>query len=111
MERARKWTMPLSWEVGLVNTALLLPAAWFWSSVILYLGLGTDYFFDVLFEQMGRSFWGNLVLIVMVIGLPGLAVGINGLVYLKRKSPLAWWGLAIAMVFMAAGFFAAMKRV
>lgn len=110
MENTKKFTIPVNAEVVLVNFLLLLPAGWFWSSVILYLALGTDYFFDVLFEKMSMSFWGNILLVIMVIGLPGLAVGLNGIVYIRKKNKLAWWALAVSMIFMAAGFFAAVKR-
>lgn len=110
VETPKKFVIPVNVEVTLVNTLLLLPAGWFWSSVILYISLGTDYFFDVLFEQMSMNFWGNILLVVMVIGLPGLAVGMNGLVYIRKKNKLAWWGLAISVIFMAAGFLAAVKR-
>lgn len=111
MEGPKKFQVSGFWEVVLVNVGLLLPAASFWLSVMMYLSFGTDYFFDVVFEQMGRTVWGNTVLIIMVIGLPGLAVGLNGLVYLKKKNKMAWWGIAVGIVFLALGFAAAVKRI
>jgi len=110
MDRPR-WRIPVSWEIGIVNALLLLPATWFWLSAMLYVSLGTDYFFDVTFDQMGRSVMGSIALVAMVIGLPGMAIGVNGLVYIRKKHHLAWWGVGVATIFLAAGFFAALKRI
>lgn len=77
----------------------------------MYLAFGTDYFFDVVFAQMGKTFWGNLVLVTVVTGLPGLATGLNGLIYLKKKNKTAWWGIAWGVIFLALGFAAIVKRV
>jgi hypothetical protein len=111
MDRPKTFALSGFWEVVLVNVVLLLPAVSFWLSVMMYLAFGTDYFFDVVFAEMSKTFWGNTVLIMMVIGLPGLAVGLNGLVYLKKKDRMAWWGIAVGIVFLALGFTAIVKRI
>lgn len=110
-EVKKKFSIPLAWEVVLVNAGLMLPAAFFWSSLILRLGLGTDYYFDLVFEDMSKSFWGNLILTVMVVFLPAAAIGINGLIYIKKRAGITRWATAVAVVFLAGGFYAAVKRV
>jgi hypothetical protein len=97
-------------EVLLVNVVLLLPAAVFWSSVVLWVSLGTDWLFDAVLDPLGQTFWGNLLLIAGVIGMPGLAIGMNGLVYLKARAKIAWWCLALAVIFLALGFLAAVRK-
>ena len=91
-------------EVILVNLLMLLPAAGFWASAVLRMAFGTDYFFDVVFEQLSKTFLGNVVLTTLVIFLPGLGVGINAIVYRRKKEGLAKWMLAVCAVFLVAGF-------
>lgn len=89
---------------------LLFPSIWFWSSVILRIGLGTDYFFDIFFQKIGQSFIGNAILIFAVIFMPGIAVGLSGVNYMQRKDKVAIGIIVTAGIFIAAGFFAALKR-
>jgi hypothetical protein len=101
----------MDWEIALVNVGLMLPAAFFWSSLMLRLGLGTDYFFDLVFEEMGKSVMGNIILNVMVIFLPAAAIGINGLMYINKGASMARWAIALGVVFLAGGFYAAVKKI
>jgi hypothetical protein len=111
MDQPKKWwQVEPYWQVVALNVVLLVPATWFWLSVVMRLALQTDYFFDVVFEQLGASFWGNVLLVAMVIGMPGLAVGVNGLVYIRKKIKPAWWLMALAVLFLAGGFLAIVKR-
>ena len=106
----QKGTLSNGAKILAANVMLLVPAAIFWVSVILWVSLGTDWLFDAVIDPMSQTNVGNLMVIGIVVGLPGLAVGINGMAYLKAKSQEAWWGVAIAVVFLAAGFFAAVRR-
>ena len=94
-----------------MNLLLLLPATWFWSSVVMRVTLGTDYFFDVLFDQISQYVLGNAILVMIVVFLPGLAVGFNGMSYMtshgKKRLVLA----VFSALLLALGFFAAVRRV
>jgi hypothetical protein len=109
-EQKGKFNMPLWLEILIFNVIMMLPASFFWMSLLLRLGLGTDYFFDIVFEEMGKSWWGNVALNTMVIFLPGIAVGINGIVYLHRRAGLTRWMMALGMFLLAGGFLAAVKK-
>lgn len=110
MDQPRRFKIPVEWELILANALLLAPAIWFWTSVAIRLGLETDYFFDIVFENLSQSWWGNGLLITMVIFLPGVAVATNGMIYIRQKQGGARWMAILAGLFLAAGFFAAVKR-
>lgn len=97
------------WFFGL-NIGLLFFSLWFWFSVLLRLGLGTDYFFDVFFANLSSSFLGNVVLIVGVIFCPGLAVGVNGMFYMTTRRPITLLFCILSAVLLIGGFFAAVRR-
>lgn len=99
----------LVWFWGL-NILLLIFPAWFWFSVILRLGLGTDYFFDVFFANLGHTFVGNTLLVIGVIFFPGLAIGVNGMFYIQSHRYLALTLSVLSALLLIGGFFAAVRR-
>jgi hypothetical protein len=109
-QKRRHWSVSFKTEVILLNAILLFAPAWFWTSVMFKVGLGTDYFFDVFFDSLSQNFLGNLLLVFFVIGIPGFLVGINGLMYLRKRETIAWWAMVVGALFLALGFFALVRR-
>lgn len=93
-----------------VDFLLLAPALIFWVSVVMYVGLGTDYVFDAVLAKVSQTWWGNTLLIFSVVALPGLAIPFNGLSFmLKKRSLTMWMGVCACMLLML-GFYAVLKR-
>lgn len=109
-KKKRSFAISFRTEVIFLNSILLFPSAWFWTSVILKVSLGSDYFFDVFFDMLSQKFWGNLLLILLVIGLPGFCIGANGLIYIRRREHAAFGAIVIGTLFLALGFLAVMRR-
>ncbi len=77
---------------------------------MLYAGLGTDYLFDTFIDKFSQTYWGNLVIIVIVIGFPGVAIVISTMAHAWMKNRVSVWANGIAIALLALGFFAALRR-
>lgn len=92
------------------SVLLLTPAMMFWLSVVMYVGLGTDYFFDTVIASLSASWWGNTLIVFAVVVLPQMVIIINGMEYILTKHPLYRKVLLVAAVFMLLGFYAALRK-
>jgi len=93
-----------------VDLLLLSPALIFWMSVVMYVGLGTDYVFDAVLAKVSETWWGNTLLIFSVVALPGLAIPVNGLSYMLKKRNLTLGMGMCAFGLLMLGFYAVLKR-
>ena len=99
----------LFWEIT-VNVILLLPATIFWISVLTVASFGNDYLFDKLLAKVGLTWWGNLLLIFMVVALPAVAIAINGMENVLHKSWTHKAAMVVGGILLAMGFYAVMVK-
>lgn len=105
-----KFQLPTDFGRIFVNVLFLLPAIVFWTSVLMYTSLGTDYVFDVVIAELNKTSWGNALMILMVIGGPAMAIAFSGMEYLKTRNKKMKWSMAVGAAFLLLGFFALVKR-
>lgn len=96
---------PKNWGKWIFPILLYSPAIFYWFTALMRVALGTDYFFDMIFTEMGRTFWGNLLLMIFVLFVPGIGTGIDGFMYIKKKDKTAKWGTVVgtALTIMGVG--------
>ncbi len=112
-EKKFKWPVikiTASFWMGVIETALLTPAAVFWSAIAMYTTLGTDYVYDVVLPQLEQSFWGNALVTLLVIGFPAITIATSGMEYIKTKKGGYRWGIGLGAAFLMLGFYAALKK-
>jgi hypothetical protein len=108
-----KWPrikFPEDFSVIAAWVLLLMPAVVFWTSVVLYTGLGTDYVFDVVLSKLNQTSLGNTVIVLFVIGGPAMVIAISGMEYIKTKNKKMKIGLALGGAFLLLGFFTLLKK-
>ena len=97
------------WHI-LLNAVMLLPAIIFWISVLMVASFGNDYLFDMLLAKVGLTWWGNLLLIFLVVALPAVSIAINGMEHMLSNKPMNRVVIIIGAVLLALGFYAVMKK-
>jgi hypothetical protein len=105
-----KIKLPEDFSMVATWVLLLIPAIIFWTSVIMYTGLGTDYVFDVVVKKLSESSLGNLLMVFSVIGCPILVMAVSGREYFKTKNKKMRWGLGIGAGFLVLGIFTLLKK-
>lgn len=105
-----KFEFPKDFSIVASCVLLLIPAVIFWTSVVMYTALGTDYVFDIVLQKLSESMLGNLLITFLVIGFPAVVIAISGMEYIKTKNKKMRWGLAIGAAFLIMGFFTLLKK-
>lgn len=77
---------------------------------MLYVGLGSDYFFEVVLTRIASSWWGNLGIIICVLVLPGLTAAVNGMAYILYRRMWQKWMVIISAGFIVLGLYTAAIR-
>jgi hypothetical protein len=103
MDIKKKIKLPPDFWVVATWVLLLIPALIFWTSVVMYAGLGTDYVYDVIVEKLSQTTLGNTVLVLFVMGFPVIVIVISGLEYFKTKNIKMKWGMGLGSVFLVLG--------
>jgi hypothetical protein len=75
MEKRNKYYKELALRI--LGVVLLVPSMMFWSSVVMVVAFGTDYFYDEIFAPMARNVLGKTALFVLLVGFPLLGIFIN----------------------------------
>lgn len=97
------------WHIVL-NVVMLSPAITFWISVLMVASFGNDYLFDMLLAKIGLTWWGNLLLIFLVVAMPAVSIAVNGMEHMLSKKPVSRVAMIIGGILLAMGFYAVMKK-
>jgi hypothetical protein len=87
----------------LAAAGLLVPAVIFWTSVLMYATLGTDYLFDVVIVPTSKYWWGNFTLIILVLIFPAGAGYLNLAMRARDKRIRSVWFAIIGLFFAILG--------
>jgi hypothetical protein len=87
----------------IISVILLSPAVVFWSSVVMVWGMGTDYFYDVIFAPMSQNLFGKLILLALLAGFPAFDIIINRKGLKSKKWGWQQWFLIISGILSVLG--------